>query len=152
MANQGFNAFVLASAASAAFTGAESLPVTQGGATTQGNLGTLQSFGSLITFAAASGSVNNANPGGGWPLALGRVRLNVDTTAGNAEWTGLLAAADGQEVLITNTGANTLQLDNANASSSAANRFKAVGNLVLVPNGRTLAIYYGGSLNLWFIG
>ena len=122
--------------------------VTPGGAivTTGGGAGSLAGLftgGSLITDASPAGVTNNVNPAG-WltiPSAVGRI--NVDTTAGNAEWTGLDAAGinDGTGVLITNVGPNNLQLDNQNAGSTATNQFFASGNIVLVPGQGTIAIY-----------
>ncbi len=107
--------------------------------------------GSILNFAPAAGVLNNVNPGGTWFSAL-IGRLEVDTTAGNAEWTGLVASTvDGYGVMITNLGPNNLQLDSANAGSTAANRFIASGNLVIVPNGRTIAVY-DLTRALWLIG
>jgi hypothetical protein len=123
--------------------------ITSGGgsASNQG----LFTGGALITYDSPSGISNNVNPG--WatdPNTDGRI--NVDTTAGNAEWTGLLATGvnDGTGILITNVGPNNLQLDTQNAGSTAANQFYASGNLVLVPGQGTLAVYYGAAA-LWFI-
>lgn len=108
--------------------------------------------GSLITYASAAGVSNDVNPGSGWPSA-GIGRLNVDTSAGNAEWTGLAAPPiDGYGVLIKNVGANQLQIDNANAGSLAANRFDMSGNLILTQNQQVIAIYTSGSVNLWYVG
>jgi hypothetical protein len=122
--------------------------VTPGGAivTTGGGASSLAGLftgGSLITYASPAGVTNNVNPTG-WlttPSAVGRI--NVNTAAGNAEWTGLDAAGinDGTGVLITNVGPNNLQLDNQNAGSTATNQFFASGNIVLVPGQGTIAVY-----------
>jgi hypothetical protein len=130
--------------------------VTPGGAIiTNGGTGAdagLFTGGSLITYDSPAGVTNNVNPTG-WlttPNSVGRI--NVDTAAGNAEWTGLDAAGitDGTGVLITNTGGNNLQLDTQNAGSSAANQFYASGNIILVPGQGTIAVYYTAE-SLWFI-
>ena len=108
--------------------------------------------GSVLTYAPAAGTLNNVNPGGAWPsVTIGR--LDVDTTAGDTVWTGLVASAqDGYGVLITNTGANLLTLAHANAGSLAANQFNCSSDLILPTNARTMAVYFGGAINLWFIG
>ena len=107
------------------------------------------SVGGFSSFAPAAGATNNANPGSGFPALLGRI--DVDTTAGNANWTGLLAGVDGQIVIIRNTGANNLVLNNQNASSTAANRFSAAADFTLVPGDAVWVVYYGGSVNRWVI-
>lgn len=98
--------------------------------------------GVVITYAPPAGIINNVNPGGAWPLpSVGRI--DVDTTAGNSEWTGLLATAtDGQGVLIRNIGANLLQLDELNAGSLAANQFDAAANVILTTGQTFMAVYY----------
>lgn len=154
MANQGFNAFVAGVAANVALVGSELLVIIKGGASQNTTVNVLRALGTILNYAPAAGALNNVNPGGAFPLdgsgnAVGR--LNVDTTAGNTEWTGLVAGTDGIPVLITNLGPNNLQLDNANAGSTAANRFAASGNLVIVPGGRTLAVYDGGR-SVWSVG
>jgi len=106
-------------------------------------------LGPYLSVASVSGVTNNFNPGGAWPT-IGR--LHIDTTAGNTELTGLIAGTDGQMVLIRNTGANNLQLDNANAGSAAANQFQAIGDFVMIQNGRVFAVYYAGVINKWSIG
>jgi hypothetical protein len=109
----------------------------------------ISTLGPYLSVAPASGVSNNFNPGGAWPT-IGR--LDIDTTAGNVELTGLVAGSDGQMVLIRNTGANNLQLDDSNAGSAAANQFASNGNLVIFNKGRTLAVYYAGAINKWSIG
>ncbi len=106
-------------------------------------------LGPFLSVATAAGVTNNFNPGGAWPT-IGR--LDIDTTAGNAELTGLVAGTDGQMVLIRNTGVNSLQLDNANASSATANRFQSVGDFVIAQFGRVFAVYYAGAINRWSVG
>jgi hypothetical protein len=105
----------------------------------------------------AAGVTNNFNPGGGFPgtLTAPICVLEINPNAGNAELTGLLAGLPGQSCLIINSqpiGGNTLQLDNLNAGSLAANRFTLSGaNMTLFPQQRTLALY-DGTLGLWSVG
>lgn len=105
-------------------------------------------IGAKRTYVALGGVENNVDPGGGWPTGYGR--LFVDTTAGNAEFTGLKAGTDGQQVLIIVTGGNQLQLDNQNVGSLAANFFVSNGNLIIISGGRTLAVYTTGTG--WSVG
>lgn len=102
-----------------------------------------------LLVAPTAGVHNNFNPGAPWPTGIGR--LDIDTSAGNIELTGLVAGTPGQMVLIRNVGANNLQLDN-NGASSAGNVFASNGNLIVLPNGRTLAVWYGGTVNKWSVG
>ncbi len=106
--------------------------------------------GGYSSYVSPAGAQNNVNPGSGFPLLLGRI--DVDTSAGDANWTGLLAGVDGQIVLIRNAaGANNLTLNSQNASSTAANRFAGSGDFVLPAGGAIWVIYYAGSVNRWVI-
>lgn len=100
--------------------------------------------------ALAAGATNNLNPGIGWPPSSGS-RLDLDTSAGAATVTGLVAANDGIIVLIRNTGANTLTLASANAGSSAANQFLFVADLELAQYGSAWAVYYGQGIDRWIL-
>ncbi len=118
------------------------LPYSSGGGTG------IITTGGYLAYVSAAGAQNNVNPGGGFPAAVGR--LDVDTTAGDTNWTGLLAGSDGQIVIIRNSaGANNLTLNSENAGSTAANRFTGVGDFVLGAGVPIWAIYYGGSVNRW---
>lgn len=78
--------------------------------------------------------------------------LDVTLTA-NSNWTGLLAGADKQPLIIRNnpaSGAFVLTLNNANAGSLAANRFSASGDFALVPGSAVLLLYYTTPA-LWII-
>jgi hypothetical protein len=104
--------------------------------------------GTLITYASATGAVNNVNPGSGFPSGISR--LDVTLASGVANWTGLLAGADGQRVAISNQDTtNILTLNSQNTGSTAANRFSAAADMALVP-GQTLGLVYcAGSINRW---
>lgn len=122
--------------------------VASGGGGTPGT--GITSVGGFSAFVSPAGGQNDVNPGSGFPALLGRI--DVDTSAGNANWTGLLAGVDGQIVVIRNAaGANNLTLNNQNAGSTAANRFAAAGDFTLVPGNAIWVIYYGGSVNRWVI-
>lgn len=105
--------------------------------------------GSVLTYVAASGTTNNVNPGGAWPSAsIGR--LVVDTTAGPAIFTGLVAALqDGMGILLTVKGGNPLALDNLNAGSSAANQFSNAVDLTLFSGQNVMLVYSVGAIAKW---
>lgn len=108
------------------------------------------SVGGFSAFVSPAGAQNNVNPGSGFPAAIGRI--DADTSAGDANWTGMLAGVDGQIVIIRNaTGANNLTLNSENAGSTAANRFTAAADMTLPPGGAIWAIYYAGSVNRWVL-
>ena len=101
----------------------------------------------IITVA----STNNYDPGGGFPTAVGRIDINPNTV--NSTLTGMISAADGQQVFIYNSGTFNLVLTIQDAASSANNRFRGLGSsLTLPPGARTLALYYAGSVNRWSVG
>ena len=106
-------------------------------------------IGSYLSYALASGTTNDLDPGGGWPTGIGR--LDLDTSAGAATITGLVAGSDAQIVIISNIGANTLTLAALNAGSSAANRFRYVADIALAQYDAVLAVYYGGTVNKWVL-
>jgi hypothetical protein len=85
----------------------------------------------------AAGASNNVDPG--TIATLNRIR--VDTTAGAASFTGIVAGADGQLLWIVNTGANDLTLTNNSGASSAGNRFSGLGDIT-IPGGGSALIYY----------
>ena len=112
-----------------------------------GGGGTLSGY---VSYIAAAGASNNVNPVGFGPTIH---LLDVDTSAGAANFTGLIAGADGQQLVLSVTGANLLTLNAANTGSTAANRFRAAADLTLLQNGSFNLVYYGAStgVNRWVI-
>lgn len=110
----------------------------------------LFSGGTKLVYVAAAGATNNVNFGGAWPSAtIGRV--DVNTTAGVCNFTGIVAAVvDGQGLMIRNVGANNVTLNSLNAGSSAANQIAFVGDLVL-PQNDTAILVYDLALAVWVI-
>lgn len=107
-------------------------------------------LGAYLEATVSSGTSNDFDPGSGWPSGFGR--LDLDPSSGNATLTGLIAGADGQLVMLTNIDPTyTLKLAAQNSLSSAANRFRIVGDLVLVPEDSVMACYYAGNVNRWII-
>lgn len=107
-----------------------------------------------LTKTAAAGSQNNVTPDSGNLQTVNR--LKVDTTAGNASFTGLTAGVDGQLLWLLNTGANLLTLNLENAASTITNRFSGAADLT-IPAGGSLLIYYdtavgAGTPGRWVIG
>lgn len=105
--------------------------------------------GAYLSYPSPAGASHNVNPGGAWPV-IGR--LDVTLAGGNANWTGLVAGSDGQQVLICNNdAANTLTFNNQNGGSLAANRFRWVGDRAMPPGDTVLAVYYAGTVNRWVL-
>jgi len=78
---------------------------------------------------------------------IGFVDLNP---TGTCVVTGLIAGFDGQMVTITNLSANSLTLNALDAGSSAANRFRMVGNIGLgLNNGATFR--YSVTIGNWVL-
>ena len=75
-------------------------------------------------------------------------RLLVDTTAGAARFTGMTAGSDGQLMVATNAGPNTLEIANQDAGSLAANQYYGVTDITLVQGGSQL-FSYSGTLDKW---
>lgn len=78
-------------------------------------------------------------------------RLDVDTTAGNIELTGIIASVDGGFLIVRNVGANLLLLDSESAFSNAANRIQLPAQMALPQFNSILLCYYGASttINRW---
>jgi hypothetical protein len=105
--------------------------------------------GTLISYASPAGAQNNVAPAG-FGAGVGRVALTLPS--GNANWTGLTAGTDGQQLIITNKdAANTLTLNVANAGSLAANQFFGSADYAIPPGNSLSLCYYAGSVNQWVI-
>ena len=74
--------------------------------------------------------------------------LDVDTTAGNIDFSGFVAQRDGQTIYLSNTAANLMQVLASNGGSLAANRVRAATDLGLIQN-QTFTIKYFAGLNRW---
>lgn len=104
--------------------------------------------GTYLSDAPAAGTIDNYNPAGFGPTVN---RFDVDTTAGDVTVTGFIAGIDNQPVIWSNTGANNLTLNNQDAGSLAANRFRASDAFVIPSGGSLQVIYYAGTVNRWVI-
>lgn len=105
-------------------------------------LGGLAAFTGLQQFVAAAGNNNDV------PLDPFIGFLDVDTTAGVAAITGIVATSDGQILTISNTGANLLTLPSGDVLSDPANRFRFSSTIGIVPNG-SYTVRYCVALGLW---
>ena len=84
-----------------------------------------------LTPTALSGNVNDYNPAG----LAGAVALRSTAAAADRTLTGLAGGSGWPDRTLANTGAtNNLNFSNADAASSAANRFSLSGNVTLPPS------------------
>jgi hypothetical protein len=103
--------------------------------------------GSRVTAVLAAGANNNLTPSGQAIQAIGMIDL--DSTAGVANITGLAAGYDGQRITLRLTTASAVTLNNANGGSSASNQFSGTGDSVLAQGLAIDIVYYAGSVNKW---
>lgn len=108
-----------------------------------------------LTVVLAAGTTNNLDPGSGFPASISW--LDLDTTAGAATLTGLLAGTDGQTVTLRVTGANPLTLSTGNtglgdAGSSAANRLTGEGDAGMLLGSINRITYRALPSPTWAIG
>jgi hypothetical protein len=82
----------------------------------------------LSTVAPAAGTFNNV------AVAAGIRYLDVNTALGDVSYTGWSAAYDGQIVVVSNTGANLLNLRALNGGSLAGNQFRIPSDFTIVQN------------------
>lgn len=105
-----------------------------------------------VAYSSPAGTNNDVTP----PVVLPATwvtthRLVVTLAAGNANWTGLLAGADGQQLFLTNADAvNSLTLSRANGGSVPANQFLYQFDIVLGP-GVSKLLCYDATLAQWMI-
>jgi hypothetical protein len=109
-------------------------------------------FAGRVAYASPAGANNNVSPPVVLPATwLTTHRLIVTLAGGNANWTGLLAGADGQLLLVTNAdAANSLELDAQNGGSLAANQFLYQFSIVLGP-GVSKLLCYDATLAKWLL-
>lgn len=96
----------------------------------------------------AAGANNNLAPAS---FNSGTGRLELNSTAGVANITGLMAGFDGQRVILRNIGANTVTLNLLNAGSAAANQFNGVADTAIAANQAIEIMYYGETILKWII-
>lgn len=98
-----------------------------------------------VTPTALSGNVNDYSPTGFAAAST----LRIDGGAADRTITGLAGGSDGRIITITNIGStNNLILSDADAGSTAANRFQIGGNITLAPNG-SMTLRYDATSSRW---
>ena len=111
--------------------------------------------GAEISASPAAGANNNFDPGGGWPgtsLAPDGVLILTDGgTPGACNLTGLKAGQARQLVTIINNRSNDVVLNDANAGSTAANRFATGGIDPTLPPGASINGVYSATLSRWVL-
>jgi len=95
----------------------------------------------LITAVLASGANNDLNPTGFGP---GTGRIDLDSTAGVANITGLRPGYDGQRVTLRLVTANAVTCNNLNGGSAATAQFSGTGDSVLAQRLAVDIVYYAG--------
>lgn len=132
-----------------ALDGAEVLAIAQAGVSKQMSVSTFIAAipAVRVTYVAAAGASNNVTPAGFGPTTR---YLEVNTAAGAAQFTGLIAGANGQRVVVTPIGAGTLRLDALAGASAAANQFRAAANTLLVTN-LSVEIEYSTEIGKWLV-
>lgn len=101
-------------------------------------------IGTYFASSATTGVFNN------FAIAAGVGRLDLDTTTGDIELTGITAGTDGQLLIVRNkAGTNNVILDSENAGSTAANRMQLPGQMFLPLFDSFLLCYYAGTVNRW---
>jgi hypothetical protein len=120
-------------------------------AATTGSTGTgVAGTGASASATVTGASTDNFTSGGTFPSGAGRLYINPSTN--DISLTGLVAGADGQQIIVFNTGSTyTITLVNQSASSTAANRFSGQGDAAIPPGGQQYVIY-SSTLGRWSIG
>lgn len=105
--------------------------------------------------AAAGGTVNNLNPGSGWPNSDSGARLII-TPSATTTYTGLIAGNDGELIFTWNNAAQgsgfNLQFDFQNVGSTAANQFTLSGSMLIIPPQSGSIFVYDATIAFWLIG
>lgn len=128
-------------------TGDEEVMVVQSGvsrrAPASAFIASITILGGEEAFTASAGNNNNVT------VDVATVnRVLVDTTAGDATFTGLVAGTSGQLMVITNRGPSLLTVADSNGSSTALNQFYGVTDITLPAKGSQL-LSYSGTLTKW---
>lgn len=101
--------------------------------------------GILTPSALGAGNTNNWNPGS--LAGIGRIRVSYDA-GGTSNLTGMVAAADGTVLTLTNVSAYGGMIATESGSSTAANRFSGNGDAYHAP-GQSYQFIYDGALTRW---
>lgn len=105
--------------------------------------------GSLyLAVVAAAGLSNNVAPVG---FNDSVNTMDVDPAAGDSTWSGLAAGAEGQRLVISNTGSTySLTLLALSGSSTAPNQFRSAADITLLPQ-MTIQLQYSVGAGKWIV-
>lgn len=96
----------------------------------------------LTTISGVSGQIDN------FALADAIGFLDIDTTAGDVDLTGIITDVDGLILVISNTGPGLLQLLSLNAGSDPDNQFRLPFDMGVTQNG-SIAVRKSDSIGKW---
>lgn len=103
--------------------------------------------GKYLSAGLPAGVSDSFNPGGAWPIGIGRLDL---VPAGNATLNSLVAGIDGQEVILRNASASfTITIPTGGAGTAPFTG--GGGGAILPPLTPINIVYYAGSINAWVI-
>lgn len=101
--------------------------------------------GVLTPSALAAGDTNNWNPGS--LSGIGRIQVSYNS-GGTSNLTGMVAAADGTRLILTNISAYGGMISAESTSSTTANRFSGNGDAYHAP-GQSYEVIYDSTLARW---
>lgn len=101
--------------------------------------------GTLTPSALGAGDTNNWNPGS--LAGIGRIRVSYHS-GGTSNLTGMVAAADGTRLIVTNVSAYGGMITAESGSSTTANRFSGNGDAYHAP-GQSYEFIYDSALTRW---
>ena len=101
--------------------------------------------GILTPSALGAGDTNNWNPGS--LAGVGRVRVSYHS-GGTSNLTGMVAAADGTRLILTNVSAYAGMIATESGSSTTTNRFSGNGDAYHAP-GQSYEVIYDSALTRW---
>lgn len=107
----------------------------------------LTAGGEYLSVAVSAGTTHDFNPAGLTPAVS---YLDLDTTAGNATITGVDGGFNGRRLVITNTGANLLDLSTV-SSSAPENQFRLPTTPFSIVQNQSVALEYVGALEKWIV-
>lgn len=128
-------------------TGDEEVMLVQSGVSRRAPASAFQAtvtvLGGEQVIVAAAGTSNNVS------VTVASVsRVLVETSAGDATFTGITAGTDGQLMVVTNEGPSLLTLADQNGGSTSANQLYGVTDITLPAKGSQL-LSYSGNLTKW---
>lgn len=107
----------------------------------------LTSGGEYLSVAVPAGTSHDFMPSGLTPAVS---YLDLDTTAGNATITGIDGGFNGRKLIVSNTGANLLNLS-ATGSSQPENQFRLPTEPFSIIQNQSVTLEYVGALEKWLV-